>query len=169
MLAATQKPSSDVIPTHIRDLFSMRWALRCATPQASDTVLGQGWATAGYSASTVDAAQRGVGFLLHEGATPTRCRGFHLSDADLAAIAERAAQLPRSNHHDDDSGGGNDADDEADEPGSIMSGTDKGSGAPAAMTQTDWGMASGRGGSVAALLALTSDWARWERFSELAA
>ncbi len=50
-----------------------------------------------------------------------------------------------------------------------MSGTDKGSGAPAAMTQTDWGMASGRGGSVAALLARTSDWARWERFSELAA
>ncbi len=115
VLAATQKPSSDVIPTHIRDLFSMRWALRCATPQASDTVLGQGWATAGFSASTVDAGQRGVGFLLHEGATPTRCRGFHLSDADLAAIAERAAQLPRSNHHDDDSGGGNDADDEADE------------------------------------------------------
>lgn len=114
VLAATQKPSSDVIPTHIRDLFSMRWALRCATPQASDTVLGQGWATAGYSASTVDAGQRGVGFLLHEGDTPTRCRGFHLSDADLAAIAERAAQLPRSNH-DEDSVGGNDADDESDE------------------------------------------------------
>ncbi len=114
VLAATQKPSSDVIPTHIRDLFSMRWALRCATPQASDTVLGQGWATAGYSASTVDAGQRGVGFLLHEGDTPTRCCGFHLSDADLAAIAERAAQLPRSNH-DEDSVGGNDADDESDE------------------------------------------------------
>ena len=32
VLAATQKPSSDVIPTHIRDLFSMRWALRCAAP-----------------------------------------------------------------------------------------------------------------------------------------
>ncbi len=71
-------------------------------------------ATAGYSASTVDAGQRGVGFLLHEGDTPTRCRGFHLSDADLAAIAERAAQLPRSNH-DEDSVGGNDADDESDE------------------------------------------------------
>ncbi len=103
VLAATQKPSSDVIPTHIRDLFSMRWALRCATPQASDTVLGQGWATAGYSASTVDAGQRGVGFLLHEGGTPTRCRGFHLSDADLAAIADRAAHLPRSNHDGDES------------------------------------------------------------------
>ncbi len=103
VLAATQKPSSDVIPTHIRDLFSMRWALRCATPQASDTVLGQGWATAGYSASTIDAGQRGVGFLLHEGATPTRCRGFHLSDTDIAAIAHRAARLRRPQHHDDSS------------------------------------------------------------------
>jgi len=93
VLAATQKPSSDVIPTHIRDLFSMRWALRCATPQASDTVLGQGWVTAGYSAATIDAGQRGVGFLLHEGATPTRCRAFHLTDNDIAAIARRAAQL----------------------------------------------------------------------------
>jgi len=50
-----------------------------------------------------------------------------------------------------------------------MSGTDKGSGTPSATTQTDWGTASGRGGSVAALLARTSDWAGWERFSELAA
>lgn len=50
-----------------------------------------------------------------------------------------------------------------------MSGTDNGSGTPAATTQTDWGTASGSGGSVAALLARTSDWAGWERFSELAA
>ena len=107
MLAATQKPSSDVIPTHIRDLFSMRWALRCATPQASDTVLGQGWATAGYSASTIDAGQRGIGFLLHEGDTPTRCRAFHLTDNDIAAIARRATQQ-RGPQRDDDSSAGAD-------------------------------------------------------------
>ncbi len=50
-----------------------------------------------------------------------------------------------------------------------MSGTVNRSGTPAATTQTDWGTASGSGGSVAALLARTSDWAGWERFSELAA
>ena len=48
VLAATQKPSSDVVPTSVRDLFGFRWALRCATREASDTILGSGWATNGY-------------------------------------------------------------------------------------------------------------------------
>ena len=48
--AATQKPASDVVPSALRDLFGFRLALRCNTPQASDTILGQGWASAGYSA-----------------------------------------------------------------------------------------------------------------------
>jgi hypothetical protein len=93
VLAATQKPGSDVIPTSLRDLFGFRWALRCLTPQASDTVLGSGWASLGYSASTIDAAARGVGFLLHEGGLPVRMRACHLDDDDLVAIAERAEAL----------------------------------------------------------------------------
>jgi FtsK/SpoIIIE family len=93
VLAATQKPSSDVIPTSLRDLFGFRWALRCLTPQASDTVLGSGWASLGYSASTIDAAARGVGLLLHEGGLPVRMRACHLTDDDLVAIADRAEAL----------------------------------------------------------------------------
>jgi S-DNA-T family DNA segregation ATPase FtsK/SpoIIIE len=93
VVAATQRPSSDIVPTSLRDLFGFRWALRCSTPQASDTILGQGWATQGYSASNIDAADRGVGFLLHEGLIPIRLRAFYLSDDDLAAIAARALQL----------------------------------------------------------------------------
>ena len=93
VLAATQKPSSDVIPTSLRDLFGFRWALRCLTPQASDTVLGAGWASLGYSASTIDAGARGVGFLLHEGGLPVRMRACHLDDDDLVLIAERAEAL----------------------------------------------------------------------------
>ena len=42
VIAATQKPSNDIIPTFVRDLFSFRMALRCTTPEASDTILGQG-------------------------------------------------------------------------------------------------------------------------------
>jgi FtsK/SpoIIIE family len=42
VLAATQKPGADVVPTALRDLFGFRLALRCNTPQASDTILGQG-------------------------------------------------------------------------------------------------------------------------------
>ncbi len=53
VVAATQKPSADVIPTSLRDLFGFRCALRCNTPQASDTILGQGWASLGFDAAKV--------------------------------------------------------------------------------------------------------------------
>src|SRR5207249_7294390 len=67
VVAATQKPSSDIVPTALRDLFGFRCALRCSTRDASDTILGAGWAAQGYSAATIDSAARGVGFLLAEG------------------------------------------------------------------------------------------------------
>ena len=89
--AATQKPGADVVPSALRDLFGFRWAMRCTTPQASDTILGQGWASAGADASAIPGAQRGVGYLLAEGERPTKLRGFYLDDDDVAAIAERAA------------------------------------------------------------------------------
>ncbi len=93
VLAATQKPSSDIIPTSIRDLFGFRWAMRCSTPQASDTILGSGWASAGYSADDIDPSSRGVGYLLHEGGIPQRLRSYFLDDDALAAIAARAEVL----------------------------------------------------------------------------
>jgi hypothetical protein len=93
VLAATQKPSADVIPTQIRDLFGFRVALRCSTPQASDTVLGQGWAALGYSASTVDPSARGVGYLLAEGGVPIRFRSCHLSDSQIDVLAARAQRV----------------------------------------------------------------------------
>jgi hypothetical protein len=91
VIAATQKPSNDIVPTYVRDLFSFRMALRCTTPEASDTILGQGWAKEGYSASTLDPTLRGVGWLLAEGAVPVKVRTHYLDDdsmADLADIAD---------------------------------------------------------------------------------
>jgi hypothetical protein len=93
VLAATQKPAAEVLPTSLRDLFGFRWALRCLTPQASDTVLGQGWASLGYTASAVDAADRGVGLLLSEGGTPVRLRACWLDDDQLHVLAARAEAL----------------------------------------------------------------------------
>jgi FtsK/SpoIIIE family len=93
VVACTQKPSSDVIPTSIRDLFAVRWALRVTTPDASDTILGRGWAHQGYSAHTIDVAARGVGWLLAEGALPRRLRTYYLTDAQLAELAATAATL----------------------------------------------------------------------------
>jgi FtsK/SpoIIIE family len=90
VMAATQKPGADVVPTALRDLFGFRLALRCNTPQASDTILGQGWASGGFDASTVPGGQRGVGFLLAEEERPERIKTFHLSDHEIGAIVERA-------------------------------------------------------------------------------
>jgi hypothetical protein len=61
----------------------------------SDTVLGAGWSTAGYGASSIDAAHRGIGYLLHEGGEPVRMRGFYLTDDDLTQLARRTEQLRR--------------------------------------------------------------------------
>lgn len=91
--AATQKPAADVVPSALRDLFGFRLALRCNTPQASDTILGQGWASLGYDAATIAPGQRGVGLLLAEDGLPVRMRGFHLGDADVDELAARAAAL----------------------------------------------------------------------------
>ena len=91
--AATQKPSSDIIPTSIRDLFGCRLALRCATRDASDTVLGAGWASEGFTASDIDPATRGVGYLLAEGTVPRRMRCFALSDGHLGHVTKRAELL----------------------------------------------------------------------------
>jgi S-DNA-T family DNA segregation ATPase FtsK/SpoIIIE len=90
VVAATQKPSGDVIPTALRDLFGFRWALRCSTRDASDTILGAGWATLGYSAAEISGDQRGVGWLLAEDGQPERVRSYFLSDRDLEDLAARA-------------------------------------------------------------------------------
>lgn len=96
VVAATQRPSHDIIPTSLRDLFGFRWALRCATRDASDTILGTGWAARGFSAADIDAADRGVGWLLHEGGSPVRLRACYLQDSDLEALAPRAEAIRRA-------------------------------------------------------------------------
>ncbi len=93
VVAATQKPSVDVIPSSIRDLFAVRWVMRCATAAASDTVLGSGYATLGYSGASIDLNARGVGYLHAEGADPVLCRAYYLDDDEIAVIVNRAVRV----------------------------------------------------------------------------
>ena len=90
ILLSTQKPSSDVVDTSVRDLIRTRWALRCTTPQASDTILGAGRASTGYSAALIPASSRGRGLLLSEGSEPEHVRSFYLSDQDVRDLVELA-------------------------------------------------------------------------------
>lgn len=91
---ATQRPSYDIIPASLRDLFGYRWAFRCPTDDSSDVGLGKGWAKRGYTAATIDVESRGVGLLLAEGKrVPRRVKAAYLTDADIRRLAARAAML----------------------------------------------------------------------------
>lgn len=90
---ATQRPSADIIPTSLRDLFGYRWAFRCSTEASSDTILGHGWAEKGYSATEIDPQARGVSWLRAEDGIPARVKAAYLSDEDIIALAEHAVQL----------------------------------------------------------------------------
>ena len=91
--AATQRPAAEVVPSKLRDILSVRWALRCTTPQASDTILGQGWAGRGFNAAMIDSLQRGAGLLLAEGSVPVHVKSNFISDDDLRLIGRRAYKL----------------------------------------------------------------------------
>ena len=93
--AATQRPSSDIIPTSLRDLFAWRFCGRTSNDVSSDIVLGHGWAGRGFSANVIDPDQRGVGFLISEGGSPRRVKAAYLTDADIRAVAEYAKWIRR--------------------------------------------------------------------------
>lgn len=93
-LAATQKPDSDSVPTGIRDILSIRWAMRCMTPEASDTILGKGYAANGHNAQRILKSQRGVGiFMSGEAAEPELSRSDYYDDDEVALLLERAYAL----------------------------------------------------------------------------
>jgi S-DNA-T family DNA segregation ATPase FtsK/SpoIIIE len=93
VVAATQRPSYDIIPTSLRDLFGYRAAFRCTTTNSSNIVLGQGWAEQGYSAADIPPTNQGACLLLAEGGIPRPVKVAYLSDRDIIAIAGHATQL----------------------------------------------------------------------------
>src|SRR5207244_5709185 len=99
VVAATQRPSADIIPTSLRDLFGYRWAFRCTTDASSDVILGHGWANQGYTATDIDPAARGVGWLLADGGIPRRMKTAYLTDQQATTIAQYAARLRAHAHH----------------------------------------------------------------------
>jgi S-DNA-T family DNA segregation ATPase FtsK/SpoIIIE len=99
---ATQRPSADIIPTSLRDLFGYRWAFRCSTEASSDTILGHGWADKGYCATEIDPQARGVSWLRAEDGIPRRIKAAYLSDEQIIHLASFAASA--QSHAQRDSG-----------------------------------------------------------------
>jgi len=95
VVAATQRPSYDIIPTSLRDLFGYRAAFRCTTTNSSNIVLGHGWAEQGYSATDIAPTNQGAAYLIAEGGIPRRIKAAYLTDAQIHAIAGYAAWIRR--------------------------------------------------------------------------
>jgi len=93
-IVATQRPSTDIVPSSLRELFGYRWAFRCATDDSSDVVLGRGTAKSGYTAASIADDARGVGLLRAEGKrVPRRVKAAYLDDLDIRRLAAHAALL----------------------------------------------------------------------------
>ena len=95
VVAATQRPSWDIIPASLRDLFGYRAAFRCTSLNSSNIILGQGWAEQGYTASDISPTNQGAAYLLAEGGVPRRIKAAYLTDADIYNIADYAAWIRR--------------------------------------------------------------------------
>jgi len=93
VIGATQRPSWDILPASLRDLFGYRAAFRCTTINSSDIVLGQEWAKAGYNANTISPDNPGQALLIAEGGIPKPVKVGYLNDRQIYAIADYAAWM----------------------------------------------------------------------------
>jgi S-DNA-T family DNA segregation ATPase FtsK/SpoIIIE len=93
VVCATQRPSVDVVVGLLRASFSTRVAYHCADRDASDTILGAGMASRGYSAAELAPNEPGVCLVAGENDEPQRVKTFYLSDRDLDAIVARSRRL----------------------------------------------------------------------------
>ncbi|WP_083982445.1 FtsK/SpoIIIE domain-containing protein [Actinomadura hibisca] len=102
VIAATQRPSIDIIPKSLRDLFGYRAAFRCTSAGSSDIILGDNWSHAGFCATTIKPTMPGVCYLIAEGGVPALMKVAYLTDAHIATLADYAAWVrtgDRTNPH----------------------------------------------------------------------
>ena len=96
VIAATQRPSVDIIPKSVRDLFGYRAAFRCTSTGSSNIILGDGWSEAGFDATDIRPTNPGVAYLITEGGVPRKIKAAYLSDDQIIALADHAAWTRRA-------------------------------------------------------------------------
>jgi S-DNA-T family DNA segregation ATPase FtsK/SpoIIIE len=96
VIAATQRPSVDIIPTSLRDIFGYRAAFRCTTPNSSNIILGHGWAEAGFSATDISPTNQGVAYLIAEGGVPDLMKAAYLNDEQIGNLVDYATWIRRT-------------------------------------------------------------------------
>jgi hypothetical protein len=94
VIAATQKPSSAVIDTSLRDLIALRIGFATTNSAQTDTILGAGASSNGGLCHTIPANLKGVCYVINEtDRTPTRARAFWVPDDDVEGVAASSAHL----------------------------------------------------------------------------
>jgi DNA segregation ATPase FtsK/SpoIIIE, S-DNA-T family len=93
VIAATQKPSVNVVPSVLRDNFATRVAFRTANYHASETILGAGAKDSGHDASTIPDGNEGVCLLAGEDGDTRRARAYLLKDDDVDQVAHAAMEI----------------------------------------------------------------------------
>ena len=94
VIAATQRPSADVVPTSLRDLFALRIAHACATKDATTMILGDAADVGPAHELPIGAEHRGLGYAVLEGERcPVLFRTWWLDPAQARAIAAETAHL----------------------------------------------------------------------------
>lgn len=94
VIAATQKPQSDVVPTALRDLIQLRVAYATTNVDMTDTILGKGMGQLGGLAHEIPAYLRGACYVISESSrTPIRARTYWVPDEDVAGLAKSTAHL----------------------------------------------------------------------------
>ena len=96
VIAATQRPSIDIIPKSLRDLFGYRAAFRCTSDGSSDIILGDGWSGKGFSAAGIPPTNQGLCHLIAEGGTPRLVKVAYLTDDHIIGLAHYAAAARRA-------------------------------------------------------------------------
>jgi S-DNA-T family DNA segregation ATPase FtsK/SpoIIIE len=90
VIAATQRPSSDVVPTSLRDLFVQRVAFACATVESARMILGDS-ILENEGPQTIAASAKGVGYLMADtDREPTMFKSFYISDLQVARFVALA-------------------------------------------------------------------------------
>lgn len=88
LLLSTQRPSSETIPTELRDVIGTRFCLKVQGREFSEMVLGSGSYSAGLDASKFLDSHLGVGILLGADDSPTTSKGgVTLRTDDMTDIA----------------------------------------------------------------------------------
>jgi S-DNA-T family DNA segregation ATPase FtsK/SpoIIIE len=95
VVLATQRPSSKVMDTDLSRLIEYRYAMLSTDSDSSKMGLG----TSIVDASKLSGKNPGEGYLLHAERNPIRCRGYSLTDRDLASLAARAQSLRTNSPH----------------------------------------------------------------------